>query len=103
MATVTTDDRFQKDVLESPIPVLVDFWAPWCGPCQMMGPIMDILSKKVGNKAKIFKLNIDENPETAGRYNITSIPTVMIFRNGTTENKLVGVQPENAYEEALNF
>jgi len=103
MAATTSDTSFQTDVLDSDIPVLVDFWAPWCGPCQMMGPILDSLSQKAEEKAKIIKLNVDENPEIARKYAINSIPTVIVFQNGEIINQFVGVQSESIYEKALGL
>ncbi|NLW30117.1 MAG: thioredoxin [Fibrobacter sp.] len=101
MANETTDATFKDDVLNSEIPVLVDFWAPWCGPCRMVGPIIDRIGEKMKNKVKVFKLNVDENPSTAGSYGITGIPTVIIFKNGQIEREFVGVQPEQVYLDAL--
>jgi thioredoxin 1 len=101
MAAQTSDATFRDDVLGSEIPVLVDFWAPWCGPCRMVGPIIEGIEEKTEGKAKVYKLNVDENPSTASRYGITGIPTVMVFKNGQVEKSLVGVQPEAAYLEAL--
>ena len=101
MTQQTTDATFHKDVLESNIPVLVDFWAPWCGPCRMVGPIIDQISEKVEGKAKVYKLNVDENQETAYKYRISGIPTVAIFRNGQIDKTLVGAQPEENYLQAL--
>jgi thioredoxin 1 len=101
MAVETTDATFKDDVLNSEIPVLVDFWAPWCGPCRMVGPIIDRIGEKMKNKVKVFKLNVDENPSTAGSYGITGIPTVIIFKNGQIEREFVGVQPEQVYLDAL--
>jgi thioredoxin 1 len=103
MALETSDASFKSDVLDSPLPVLVDFWAPWCGPCRMMGPILEALGKKAGDRAKLFKLNVDENRETAGRYAISAIPTVIIFRNGKAEKEFVGVQSEKVYLDALGM
>jgi thioredoxin 1 len=97
----TTDQSFADDVLKSNLPVLVDFWAPWCGPCRMAGPIIDSVASKVEGKARVYKLNVDENPMTAGEYGISGIPTVLIFKNGTVEKQLVGVQPEAVYLESL--
>jgi len=101
MDLATTDKSFAEDVLKSDIPVLVDFWAPWCGPCRMAGPIIDSVAEKVQGKAKVFKLNVDENPLTAGEYGISGIPTVLIFRNGVVDKQLVGVQQESIYIDAL--
>ena len=102
MSSITTDATFVADVLGSDIPVLVDFWAPWCGPCRIVGPIIDAVEKKISGKAKVFKLNVDENPKTAQNYEITGIPTILIFRNGKIEQRLVGVQQESVYLKALN-
>lgn len=97
MAAVLTDAEFQAKVLESDVPVLIDFWAPWCGPCRMLGPIVEEIGKEVGDKAGVYKLNVDENPETAAKYGITAIPTVMIFDKGEVKEQLVGVQPKAKY------
>lgn len=97
MAAVTADSTFKADVLESDVPVLVDFWAPWCGPCRMVGPIIESLSEKMEGKAKVVKLNTDENPSTAQNYGITGIPTVMIFNKGEVVQSLVGVRQEAEY------
>ncbi|MBD3419529.1 MAG: thioredoxin [Chitinivibrionales bacterium] len=101
MAAQTSDNSFTSDVLNSEVPVLVDFWAPWCGPCQMVGPIIERIGEKTAGKAKVFKLNVDENPETASRYGITGIPTVIVFRQGKIDKKFVGVQPEPIYMDAI--
>ena len=87
-----TGDSFQSEVLGvKDKPVLVDFWAPWCGPCQMQGPIVDELSAEVGDKAVIGKINVDENQELAGRYGIMSIPSLLVFKNGDVVESMVGV------------
>ncbi len=101
MAGITTDATFKNDVLESNQPVLVDFWAPWCGPCRMVGPIIERISEKMGGKVKVYKLNVDENPVISSQFGITGIPTVIIFRNGQIEREFVGVQPEQVYMNAL--
>jgi thioredoxin 1 len=101
MASQTNDTTFQADVLQSDVPVLVDFWAPWCGPCRMVGPIIENISDKTQGKAKVYKLNVDDNPQVASRYGITGIPTVIVFRNGEVSKQFVGVQPEQVYMSAL--
>jgi thioredoxin 1 len=101
MVLDTNDANFKSDVLESTQPVLVDFWAPWCGPCRIAGPIVERVGEKAAGKAKVFKLNVDENPQIAGHFNITGIPTVMVFRNGEVAKTLVGVQQEQIYLNAL--
>lgn len=101
MVLETADQSFAEDVLKSSLPVLVDFWAPWCGPCRIAGPIVDSVAKKMEGKAKVYKLNVDENPETARKYSVTGIPTIMVFRSGKLEKQLVGVQQEAVYLNAL--
>ncbi|MBI5728445.1 MAG: thioredoxin [Candidatus Magasanikbacteria bacterium] len=90
-----TDANFTKEVLESTVPVLVDFWAPWCGPCQMMGPIVEQLAGEWdGKKIKVGKLNVDDNQVTAGIYQVLSIPTFLVFKQGQVVDKLVGGAPK---------
>ena len=87
-----TDQNFEEEVLKSDVPVLVDFWAPWCGPCKMQGPIVEELSNEMDSKnVKIGKVNVDENQETSGKYGIMSIPTLAIFKGGEIVEQLVGV------------
>lgn len=102
MSQSTTDKTFKEDVLDLESPVLVDFWAPWCGPCKLIGPIIDKIAEKVQGKIKIYKVNVDENPEISSEYNILSIPTVIIFKNGKKEKEFVGVQSEKVFDEALS-
>ena len=85
-----SDDTFQKEVIESSIPVLVDYWAEWCGPCKMIAPILDDLVSEYDGKLKIAKLNIDENPQTPAKFGIRGIPTLMIFKDGNPEATKVG-------------
>lgn len=101
MALNITDSDFEKEVLKSDIPVLVDFWAPWCGPCRMMAPIIDEISEKYKGKIKVAKLNTDENPVSATEYQITAIPTLMIFKNGKVIKEMVGVVPKNEIERII--
>lgn len=87
-----TDQNFDQEVLKSDKVVLVDFWAPWCGPCHAMGPIIEELAKKMGGTAKIGKMNVDENPDKASEYGIMSIPAIKIFKDGKVIKEFVGVQ-----------
>ena len=90
-----TDASFTTDVLKSDTPVLVDFWAEWCGPCKMIGPALEELSSELGEKVTIAKLNIDENPETPGAYGVRGIPTMILFRGGTPTAQQVGAAPKS--------
>jgi thioredoxin 1 len=103
MSTVveTTDDNFQTEVLDSDIPVLVDFWAPWCGPCKMLAPTLEEISRENNGKIKIVKINIDENQEMAGKFGIRSIPTMMIFNKGELKNQIVGSLPKEQIEKII--
>ncbi|HRY82313.1 MAG TPA: thioredoxin [Candidatus Moranbacteria bacterium] len=101
MEIIFTDQNFEAEVIKSAVPVLVDFWAPWCGPCQMMGPIIEELAKEMGDKFKIGKLNVDENSKVAQDFSIMSIPNIMIFKNGKMVKQFVGVQSKEALKEEL--
>jgi len=96
-----TDGSFKKEVMESKKPVLVDFWAEWCGPCRVIAPILEEVVKEIGDKAIIAKLNIDENPETPALLGIRSIPTLMLFKDGKVAGTKVGVQSKTALVEWL--
>jgi len=96
-----TDQNFDSEVIKSDKPVLVDFWAPWCGPCQMMGPVIDELAKAVEGKAKVGKVNVDEHSETAQKYGIMSIPAIKIFKEGQIVKEFVGVQNLDALKSEL--
>jgi thioredoxin 2 len=100
---IITDASFQQEVLNaSGPPMLLDCWAPWCGPCRIVGPIMDQLAAEADGRYRIGKLNVDENPMTASRYQIASIPTMLIFKNGALVDRIVGAQPKQAIAERLN-
>ncbi len=94
--------NFDEKVLRQTKPVLVDFWAPWCMPCRMFGPVLDKVAKDTKGQASVVKINIDEEPELASRYGVMSIPTVMVFKNGQAVNRKVGVQTPGAVKEMLN-
>jgi thioredoxin 2 len=89
-----TDATFALQVEGSPLPVLLDMWAPWCRPCQTLGPIIDELSRELAGKIRVGKLNVDENPNTAGRFGVNSIPTLLVFKAGREVDRIVGVQPK---------
>lgn len=96
-----TDNNFTQEVIESSVPVLVDFWAPWCGPCRVMGPIIEEFANKYDSKIRVGKVNVDENQKTAADFEILSIPTLILFVDGKEARKIVGAVPEKKLEEEL--
>jgi thioredoxin 1 len=103
MAKEVTDATFQAEVLESQEPVLVDFWAPWCGPCRVLGPIVEELAtENEGKGVKILKMNVDENPENPSKYGVLSIPTMIFFKGGVPVDQLVGVQDKALLQGKLD-
>ena len=97
-----SDADFEAQVLKSGTPVVVDFWAEWCGPCRMIAPALEEISGSLGEKVKIVKLNVDENPQTASKYGVMSIPTLMLFKNGELASRQVGAAPKAKLEQWIN-
>lgn len=100
-AEAVTDASFKNDVLDSEIPVLVDFWAPWCGPCRMVAPVVEEIADQYAGELKVVKLNTDENPQVASQYGIRSIPTLMIFQGGQKVDMVVGAVPKTTLASTL--
>jgi thioredoxin 1 len=96
-----TDNNFQAEVLESELPVLVDFWAPWCGPCRMVAPVVEEIAQEREGELKVVKMNTDENQQTAVAFNIMSIPTLILFRNGQPAKTVIGAYPKRKLEAEL--
>lgn len=96
-----TDESFEQDVLKSEVPVLVDFWAPWCGPCRMVAPIVEEIAGQFGEKIKVVKLDTDQNPGVASQYGIRSIPTLMVFKSGQKVDMVVGAVPKSTIASTL--
>ncbi|MFA5024948.1 MAG: thioredoxin [Candidatus Shapirobacteria bacterium] len=101
MYTVVNQNNFKVEVLDNPNQVIVDFWAPWCGPCQMLGPIIDEIGDELKDTVKVTKLNVDENQELASNYNVSSIPAVLIFEKGKLKNTIIGFHQKQDYLNAL--
>jgi thioredoxin len=99
--TEVTDSNFQAEVIESEVPVLVDFWAPWCGPCRMVAPVLEEIAQEKGDALRIVKLNTDENQQTAIAYQVLSIPTLILFKNGEIAKKVIGAYPKRKLEQEL--
>jgi len=97
-----TDADFKTEVLESEVPVVVDFWAPWCGPCRMVAPVLEEVAEEMGDKIKVVKLNTDENQQTAAAYRIMAIPSLLVFKKGEEADRVVGFKPKQQLIEQLN-
>jgi len=101
MAKNISDSSFEEEVLKSKIPVIVDFWAEWCGPCKVIGPLLEELSHEYDGRVKVVKMDVEENPQTPGKFGIRNIPTVLYFKDGKVVDKLVGAGPKKKFEEKI--
>ena len=99
--TNVSDDNFQAEVLENEQPVLVDFWAPWCGPCRVVAPVLEEIAAEQADKLRVVKLNVDENQRTAAQFGVMSIPTMILFKNGQAAKKIIGAYPKKKLEAEI--
>lgn len=102
MATVWNDANFEQEALQAEIPVLVDFYADWCGPCKMMSPVIDEVSKEYEGRLKVGKINVDESPDTAGKYRVMSIPTLLFIKNGQVVDQIIGAVPKRQLTDKID-
>lgn len=102
MAVQVTDSNFEAEILKSSIPALVDFWAPWCGPCRAMGPVIDELAAEFEGKVRIAKMNVDENPATPSKYGIRAIPTIILFKNGEVVEQITGAVSKSSIKDMIS-
>jgi thioredoxin len=96
------DDTFEREVLQSPTPVLIDFWAPWCAPCRAIGPVVEELAREYAGKLKVVKLNVDDNPQTPSRYGVRGIPNLILFQGGQVKEQIVGAVPKAQLVRAIS-
>jgi thioredoxin 1 len=99
---VVSDTNFEQEVLKSEQPVLVDFWAPWCGPCRMVAPVLDQLAEEMKGKVRVAKLNVDDNQRIASQFRVSSIPTFILFKGGMPADRMMGAMPKSAFESFIN-
>jgi len=102
MVTDVTDQDFEQEIIKSTLPVLLDLWAPWCGPCRMVAPVVDKLSEKYDGRFKFYRMNVDESPQTAAKYKVMAIPTLMFFKGGEAVDTVIGAVPERVLEPKIN-
>jgi thioredoxin len=96
-----SDDSFEREVLQSPTPVLIDFWAPWCAPCRAIGPVVEELAKEYSGKLKVVKMNVDDNPQTPSKYGVRGIPNLIVFQGGQVKEQIVGAVPKAQLVRAI--
>ena len=97
-----TDGSFESEVLKSELPVLIDFWAPWCGPCKAISPVVDEVAKEYGGRLKVVKMNVDDNPQTPSKYGVRGIPNLILFKGGQVKDQIVGAAPKAQLVKAIN-